>query len=233
MPPTSILYIKNAQVDKSKWDRCIDEAPNGLIYSYSFYLDHMSRHWDALVMNDYEAVMPLTWNKKYGISYLYQPPFTASLGIFGKELTEERVGQFIQCIPSRFRLIEIELNQGNILAAPHGFSAIRNNYVLYLNRSYEQLYAAFNENIRRNIKKAQQLNCRYAKNVPIDAIIALSKDQMKKISNLTDNDYDQFKKLYQLLSSNGRAEACGVYSTADELIASCVYFFSHKRAYYI
>ena len=76
--PLHIQYLSHDEIDKPKWDRCIDEAPNGLIYSYSFYLDHMAKHWDGLVLskgphsdNDYEAVMPLTWNKKYGLHYLY------------------------------------------------------------------------------------------------------------------------------------------------------------------
>jgi len=72
-----IKHLQQKEIDKIKWDACISNAANGLIYGYSFYLDTMARHWDALVLNDYEAVMPLTWNKKYGFYYLYQPAFTA------------------------------------------------------------------------------------------------------------------------------------------------------------
>ena len=80
-----IRYVTYQQIDKAKWDACIASVDNGSIYAYSFYLDTMAKHWDALILNDYEAVMPLTWNKKYGIAYLYQPFFTASLGIFSSE----------------------------------------------------------------------------------------------------------------------------------------------------
>ena len=62
---SSVSYLQNKDIDKIKWDKCIDTASNGLIYAYSFYLDTMAKHWDALVMNDYEAVMPITWNKKF------------------------------------------------------------------------------------------------------------------------------------------------------------------------
>ena len=68
----NIKYLRHQEVDKSKWDNCIDKADNGLIYAYSFYLDHMAKQWDALVLNDYEAVMPLTWNKKFGFYYLWK-----------------------------------------------------------------------------------------------------------------------------------------------------------------
>lgn len=56
----------------------------------------MAKNWDALVLNDYEAVMPLTWNKKYGICYLYQPPFTACLGITGKLVTTATMTDFLK-----------------------------------------------------------------------------------------------------------------------------------------
>ena len=64
---------------------------NGFIYGYSFYLDHMAKHWDALVSGDYEAVMPLTWNRKYGIYYLYQPFLAAQLGVFGASINAATV----------------------------------------------------------------------------------------------------------------------------------------------
>ena len=56
-----------------------------MVYAFSYYLNSMAKNWDALVLNDYDAVMPLTWNKKYGFYYLYQPFMSASLGVFGNE----------------------------------------------------------------------------------------------------------------------------------------------------
>src|SRR6187549_1394953 len=104
-----IQYLSHKEIDKTKWDACIEQASNGLIYPYSFYLDAMAKHWDALVLNDYEAIMPLTWNRKYGFYYLYQPAFTASLGIFGSQVNEHLVSSFLDAIPLKFRLIEVAL----------------------------------------------------------------------------------------------------------------------------
>ena len=92
----NIKYLLHHQIDKTKWDRCIKGADNGLIYGHSFYLDHMARHWDGLVLNDYEAIMPLPWNKKYGIYYLYQPFLCAQLGIFGKNIDAEISKAFLK-----------------------------------------------------------------------------------------------------------------------------------------
>ena len=107
----SIQYLQRHQVDTTKWDHCMDNSSNGLIYGYSFYLDHMSKNWDALVMGDYEAVMPLTWNKKYGIHYLYQPFFAAQLGIFGTGLSPITIRSFLAAIPAKFKYWDFYLNE--------------------------------------------------------------------------------------------------------------------------
>src|SRR5258705_11018399 len=100
--PIAIQYLAHKDIDKNKWDRCIDSAGNGLIYAYSFYLDCMAMNWDALVLNDYEAVMPLTWKKKYGIHYLYQPFLTAQLGLFGNQINPNLFEIFLNAIPDKF-----------------------------------------------------------------------------------------------------------------------------------
>jgi len=84
-----IYYLRNSEIDKDSWNNCIEQAANGLIYGYSSYLDHMADNWDALVLNNYEAVMPLPWRRKAGISYVFQPFLSAQLGIFGKGNTSE------------------------------------------------------------------------------------------------------------------------------------------------
>lgn len=229
----NIRYLKRADIDTAKWDECIENSSNGLIYGYSYYLDIMSRHWDGLIMGDYEAVMPLTWNKKWTIHYLYQPPFTASLGIFGNHLNEDICKNFIASIPQHFKLVEIEMNAGNIFDSGTQGLSQRNNYILSLNKPYTEITKGYKDNVKRNVRKAQQLECMYVKEVPIDKVIHLSSEIMGKISNLKADDYERFKKLYTLLQSKNAATSRGVYSLQNELVASCVYFFSNNRCYYI
>ena len=229
----NIQYFAHREIERSKWDKCIDEAENGLIYGYSFYLDHMARHWDALVINDYETVMPLTWNKKFGIYYLYQPAFTANLGVFGKNLNEEIVENFVQFIPKKFKLIEISLNYKNKFLQKRPFIISCDNYVLSLNKSYQNIYSNYRENHQRNIQKAFRSGCIVKKNIPVEEVMELNKQQMKNIVSIPDDDYDRFKKLFQFLFSQGKATTYGIFNSENKLLTSCVFFFSHDRAYYI
>ena len=228
-----IKYLQHKEIDKAKWDACITNAPNGLIYGYSFYLDCMARHWDALVLGDYEAVMPLTWNKKYGFYYLYQPAFTASLGVFGKNLTKELIDDFVNAFPSKFKLVEISLNSGNIVGDPKSFSLLRSNYILHLNRSYEEVYKSYRDNHKRNITKAFQLGCRVSKEIAVDEIIQLNKEQLQNVDGTKPEDYPNFKKLYEVLKTRGQAKTYAIVDPKDKVLASAVFFFSLNRAYYI
>ncbi len=228
-----INYLTYQQIDKAKWDACINKADNGLIYGYSFYLDAMAKNWDALVLGDYEAVMPLTWNKKYSIHYLYQPPFTACLGVFGKLLTAETVNKFLQAIPSKFKYWDIYFNPGNLFKLSHFNLYQRMNYVLSLTNNYENLYTAYRENIQRNIKKSEQFQLSINKNIAIADVIKLAKEQANNFAADDDDDFNRFEKLFQLLYSQQKATTYGVFTKEGQLIASAVFFFSHGRAYYI
>jgi len=228
-----IKYILQQHIDKQKWDACIENAPNGLIYGYSYYLDAMAKQWDALVLNDYEVVMPLTWNKKYGFNYLYQPAFAASLGVFGKNTTQESLQKFLDAIPGKFKLVEISLNSGNMISSLPGNMNSRINYELQLNKSYAELFDGYRDNHKRNINKAQQAGCTIKKNIDVDEIINLHKEYLKGASNEKEEDYINFKKLYNFLKSNNKAETYGVLNKNNQLLASCVFFYSHNRAYYI
>lgn len=229
-----IHHISYASINKEKWDRCIDQSVNGLIYGYSWYLDAMAQQWDALVLNDYEAVMPLTWNKKYGISYLYQPYFCASLGIFSKQhLTAATTEQFLKAIPARFRYVDIYLNKGNLFSVAAFPLTERTNYVLSLNKPYNVIADGYRTNLKRNIKKAELSNLQVKQNVELDAIITLAKETMQRVSAITDKQINNFKTVVAKAGNFQQAETLGIYAANNQLLASAVFLYSHKRWYYI
>jgi hypothetical protein len=227
-----IKYVTHNDIDQIKWDQCIDTSPNGLIYGYSFYLDTMAKHWDALVLNDYEAIMPLTWNRKFGISYLYQPFLTASLGIFGKAVTNELVNYFLIAIPKKFIYRDIYLNTANLFAFPAPDVYLRTNYVLDLNKPYAELYNNYRPVYRQLLKNSlSQLTLK--KDIPVDDILKLASKKIDSVSATKKSDYQNFRRLYNLLVTKNKVVNYGAYNPANELIASGVFFFSHQRAYYV
>jgi hypothetical protein len=230
MQEAKLYFKRREEIDINKWDQCIGLSPNGLIYAYSFYLDRMADNWGALILNDYEVVMPLPWRKKFGIHYLYQPAFTAQLGVFGNNITAHIIESFFSAIPSKFELWEFSLNHGNVFRL-EGYNLVdRVNYILSLDQPYEILYKNFRENIRRNIKKSVQYGCYTKNSIDIDDIISLARQQPNAAP---ENDFTKFKELYTLLKERSAAKSYAVFSNKDELLASCIFIFSHNRAYYI
>ena len=114
----SIYYLTRDKVDTQKWDHCINTCSNGLVYSYTYYLDAMCSNWSALVLNDYQAVMPLPWRKKWSIYYLYQPPFIAQLGLFANNITADLLEAFLKAIPKKFSYLDYMLNHKNVYPIP-------------------------------------------------------------------------------------------------------------------
>jgi len=230
---SSILYIENKNIDRVKWDRCINgAASNGLIYANSFYLDAMAKHWDALVMNDYETVMPITWNKKYGIYYLYQPFLCASLGLFGNNINGEMLSSFLDNIPKRFKYWDIYLNAANNFTTEKYDLYKRTNYILPLNKPYATLLNKFRNSYRQLIKKSTANNLQVKQDINVEEIIKLAKNKFEKIARIKKSDWQNFEQLYNVLLKNKRATNFGVY-LKDELLASGIFLFSDKRAYYV
>ena len=225
-----ISYLASHEIEKEKWDRCISSASNGLIYSYSFYLDHMATEWDALVLNDYEAVMPLPWRKKLNVYYLYQPFLTAQLGVTGGNIDATIMEIFLNAVPKKFRLWEFSFNQGNVFTIP-GFRLYeRKNFILPLNDPYADIAARYSQNISRNIRKSKQFGCIPNNKVSVHHVIEMAGGNEKSGSM---REFENFEKLYTRLNETGQAKIYGINSDKGELLSCCVFLFSHRRAFYI
>ncbi|MBP6977790.1 MAG: GNAT family N-acetyltransferase [Bacteroidales bacterium] len=230
-----IQYITNRNIDKTKWDSCIQNSFNGMIYGYSWFLDLVSEEWDALVEDDYQRIFPLTWRKKAGIYYLHQPFFTQQLGIFSKSpLEETTVSQFLDSIPDRFRLIEISLNSFNAVSAPAYSVRKHLNHELSLTEDYDQLAKGYSENTRRSIRKAlnQKLTC-HCETSPDEVIRLFRRNRGRSVHTLKDKDYSKLRRLVYTCIHKGKARIWGAYSPENQLCAGIIFLFSHDRAIFL
>lgn len=107
-----INRLKHSEIDFLKWDTTILKSTIPFVFAQSYYLNATCPNWEALIIGDYESVFPLTQNIKFGISYLYQPPFTPQLGVYGKINTQIEE-TFFNYLSSHYKFIDIELNASN------------------------------------------------------------------------------------------------------------------------
>ncbi len=229
-----IQYLKHNEIDKVRWDICVAQSCNTLPYAYSWYLDIVSPNWDALVSNDYKAMMPLTWNKKFGFKYLYQPFFTQQSGVFFKEKEDKKnVIDFINAIPKGFRFIDINLNYNNEFEHSDIKLRKRKNFVLDINKPYEKLFKSYDNNCQRNVKKSRKFNHQIKSAEPKDIIKFYRKYKGAETKNVRDEDYVMLEKLCAEAVKRNHISAYGVYDDNNELLSGGLFLSDTQRIIYL
>ena len=230
-----IKYLTYEEIDKSKWDECIANSFNGIIYAYSWYLDVVCDSWEALVENEYERVFPLTFRKKSGINYLFQPFFTQQLGVFSRsKLNEDVVEDFISHIPAKYKFAEINLNTFNKLDEDKFNLTTNLTHELDLIPSYDTIFRKYSDNTKRNIKQAVNAGLSIAKNTDIDQIINIFRQNKgTEINTFKDNNYLTLKKLINLCIYKKAAKLWGVETKEKKICAGAVFVESNTKVIFL
>lgn len=228
---TSIQFLTRMQINIAKWDNCIDKASNGLIYSFSFYLDALCDNWDAFVFGDYEAVMPLPWRKKIGIKYLYAPPFVQQLGITGNHGIINNVELF-QKIKKLFLYGDIFFNYSHSLSAPTPIK--KTNFIINLNQPYNELALHYSNVLKKNLKTASRTEFTISTNISHQIIIEIFQNKyQKRIHNVNKADFRNFSNLCDLLLSQNMLETRTIENKEKEILATVLLLKDKKRIYNI
>lgn len=230
-----IKYIPHNEINFGAWDTCIQSAANHLIYGYSWYLDLVSPNWDALVLGNYEAVMPLTHQKKLTFSYLRQPFFTQQLGVFYSNMEfMHSTNDFLAAIPEKYKLIEINLNSSNVPSSKLFTISANTTCHLELYANYEQLSQNYSSQIQRNIRTAQKCNITVDNNIPLETIIKLFKESKgKQIKHFKSKHYELLINLGNALQLYKAVTYMGAKNEKGEYIAGCVWVVHNDMAIFL
>lgn len=230
-----ISFVKYADIDKSQWDGCIDNSINGNIYGYSWYLDIVCREWNALIEDDYEAVCPLPSGRKFFIEYIYQPFFTQQLGVFSrKHLAPTVIKEFIDCLPKRFRYIDINLNISNKADELNCKLIPQLNHELALNLPYSGLVQGYAQNTRRNLRRAMQSEITLSSlSTPEEVVQLFRQNRGKYLTHLNNNEYSILLHLINVCIHRGIAEVIGAYGDHNGLCAGAIFVRSHEKAIFL
>jgi len=230
---SDIRYLERNEIYTVRWDECIRKAPNGLIYARSFYLDAMAENWSALVSGDYQYVMPLTWNKKAGFKYLYQPYFTKSLGVFGSSSQSIEISSFLNAIPDIYRYWDIDLNENNFVSMdiPKLRQRARRNYLLSLANNYEQISQQYKRLANRMTRKAMEGQVQVVRDESPALIIRLyRRDYANRHKKISGSVYEKLSNCSANAFENNLAETYLAKSPSGETLA---YYMILKDEHFI
>lgn len=229
----NIRYLGRADVNTEKWNECISMSGNGLIYAYTWWLDKMCEQWSALVLDDYDAVMPLTWKKKFGFSYLYQPWFTASLGMFAKLPLNIDFADFLAAIPSKYLLWDFSVNEYNELATNDETQVKviwRVNQCIE-EKKYETVYNDYSRLCRRKLAKAaeSQLSVKINEISCAKLVTLYEQYYAAEHPGITSAIYTQLAQVCQIAFDKAMATTYSAFSQAGEIVA--FYLVLHDKKY--
>lgn len=224
-----IRCVERKNLNKLKYDKCIEESVNTRIYAFSDYLDVVTDHWAVLVLEDYEAVMPLPWRSKYGIKYIYPPCWTQQLGLFSvADFDVQLVDLFLKAIPKKFIKVTMQLNSWSASLAT---VQERVNYTLGLNNTYTEIFKGYRKDRKDRLKKFLKRDCVIQTETDPKPIINLFRTHYKASEKLNNLDYLKLEKLCEQKSL--QPIILGVYNSDEELISGTIFFKDQKRIYYL
>ncbi len=228
----TIQHLSNKQIDRQRWNNAIDAACNGSPYVVSEYLDTLCPTWEALILDNYEWVMPLPVRSKYGIRYLYQPFLVPQLGVFGPSIDIQVVETFLRAIPTDIRWIDLRINKKTYLSRGSFEASERSNFVLDLSSDYATLRSNYRSNHIRNLQRAEKAGCSIERNLPPEEVYILAETYLMPSGHFTNLFKQPLLELFKRWMQEGRAITYGIKS-GGLLLASAVFLIYKSKAYYI
>jgi hypothetical protein len=229
-----IHYLKHNEIDFTKWDDCVANADNELIYATSFFLNAVCQ-WDALILDDYAAVMPLPKRKKWSITYVYNPTYAGQLGVFGKSISSKLIVDFINAIPLHFKYVQLHLNEFISLDKTRNILVkARTNYVLNVTANYQKLFSSFTKDARKNIRQAQKNELKVQTNIPVETVFGCYKKMYgKHLKGSVKKDFLQFATVCKNLIEAKKGFAIGVINSNSEIVSGSFWGIDNNRLYYL
>jgi hypothetical protein len=227
-----ILYFRHNEINKTAWDNCIENSPNGLIYACSWYLDIVCPGWSALVEGDYVSVMPLTEKKKYNFFYVYKPVFTQQMGVFSKTIIpEQKFKLFLEAIPQHIKFVDIAVNYFNNVDAGEYSCKVNKNYELSLSKEYQEIYNSYSDNHKRNIKKASGLKLEFRNDLNIEELLHFKQTNNEIFVN--SKELNILKNIAEKSFEKDLGKIYSVFDGQNKRLASVFFIFYRNRIIYL
>lgn len=227
-----INLCNSQKIDIGKWNDCIAKNANGLIYAQYQYLSFLTKNWSAIIIDNYEAVMPLPWNSKWGIKYYQAIPFIQQLGLIGN-IDQRLIPIVLKRIIEFAKYGDIFFNFSNKEFVNTIRTDAKTNLVLDLNQEYTNISKQYHKDLIHNLEKAKKYHPIYVENSNYLDTLQIYKHQYgNRFHWISESDFQQLAKALSFYQSK---QQCLVRTlidqTTEELLASAILLKDKKRLY--
>lgn len=218
-----VQIFKNDEIDKIIWDNKLLSSPTFSFFSLSWVLDILHPNWHALVLNEYEAFMPIPISSKFGLSYVFQPKFIRTLTLFHDSESDKDL--ILKKIEDTYSLVNINFDFKLNDNCDNGIFQ-----KLTLPKEINLLVQGYSKNTTRILSKMDnQITFETFSDVGI--FIDFFKLN-KKLNSLKTVSYNRLSKLINEIINRGHGELLGAFYQGEML--ACGFFIScNKQVYFL
>lgn len=142
-----IKIIKYNEIDFDQYSRFLEKAIQNTDYADHQFLDIVSnRQWFLLVYGNYEAIMPVSYVRKYGFTFVLMPKFCQQLGVFSEKDDPKINQKFYNFLDQNFLVAIYAFNGDNqflkqvqkktsYLIQKNDYSTVKKNYSSHRRRN--------------------------------------------------------------------------------------------------
>ena len=223
-----IRLVKHGDIDATRWNETVGASGFPTVFCTYEMLDALvgGATWNALVMDDYDYVMPLPERSKFGVHYVYSPFFVSQMGIFSaKPVTAQITSDFFNALPSADKHVDLLLNQSNATDFIDSYTISLVTHTLALYKDYQELSSAYSQNTRRNVKAARKSDLvMKSDEVGVEQVVRLFQENrgQRKEVRFKPKDYEILTQAASVLKSQGLLEVLSVHTREGQLIAGAL-----------
>lgn len=232
-----LCLLPNNEIDKVKWDKNLSNFLDKNIYGCAWYLDVIYPGWKAIVTDEYDFLFPVFEKKKVFFNYILQPVLVQQITFYSKsEVTSDIFKYVINELEKKYLFIYLRLS-GSLEGKISNISAKierRINYILDLSYGYNEIYRGYNENTKRNIKKAEKnkLDVRVNTETP-EVLTNFLKQQLSTKVKLKNYYYHRISSLIKKGLERKSVKNFIAYNNENKMIGFTSFFYEFDRCYYL
>ncbi|WP_048510487.1 hypothetical protein [Chryseobacterium sp. FH2] len=150
-----IRRLKYREINFKKYTECLENSEQRKYSATKDFLDVTSgKNWEILVFGDYEAVMPIPFERKFGcIKLVINPKLCQQLGIFSKKDNVEMNDAFLNSFEKKYNIWYYAFN------AENKFSKLlnqRQNFLIYPD-NYENIRQKYSPKRKRKLRLDEEV----------------------------------------------------------------------------
>ncbi|WP_347219940.1 hypothetical protein [Chryseobacterium sp.] len=188
-----IRRLKYHEIDFVKYSQCLDNSEQRKYSATKEFLNITApNQWEILVYNDYEAVMPVPFVRKYGVKIVHNPKLCQQLGVFSAKDDVKVNEQFLDYLENYYLVRVYPFNDGNEL---HTKLRMKKNFLIYP-EAYDKVYARYSPKRKRKLRLDEEvLNHSEIRTVSYNEMKLFIECNMLGLSK--ENDLAGFMKIYE------------------------------------